>query len=465
MTSNDEKTKPKDQTLRNWRTDINRQLLIAAAVLTVGLIAGQLVWTLLLLLAVYSLRNLYQLYRLYNWLALDPDTRPLEPPESGGVWGDIYDGIYRMQKQERQSKEYLQNIINKAQESSAALEMAVVMINKQGTLDWWNHAAEELLGFRYPQDRRQSVTNLVRDPKFSEYYNRQKYDETLKMAAPGDSKRILEYQIALFGEQERLMIVRDITELQRLANMRKDFVANVSHELGTPITVIKGYLEAILDNRDSLSERWHKPIEQMRQQSMRMENMVRDLLMLSSLETRTMSRNREAVDVAGLIHEIESDTRQMFTDKSHRFITRDDDNAIIMGKRNELYSAVSNLVVNAAKYTPPNGTIELITRRDAKKFYIEVKDNGIGVEAHHLPRLTERFYRVDGSRASDSGGTGLGLAIVKHILLRHDGELIIESVYGKGSRFICAFSLERIRPMESYSETGTARSATASALK
>jgi len=453
MTDKTEPTSTREHNLHNWRTDIYRQLLIGLLVCTIGYFLGQILWTLIVLLCIYCLRNYYQLRRLHNWLALDPGTRPVEPPESSGIWGDIYDGIYRMQKQERQSKEYLENIINKAQESSAALEIAVVMINKKGTLDWWNKAAENLLGFRFPQDQNQTVTNLVRDPKFSDYYNNQNYSETLKMPAPGDSRRILEYQIALFGEQERLMIVRDITQLQRLANMRKDFVANVSHELGTPITVIKGYLEAILDNRDSLDERWHKPIDQMRQQSMRMENMVRDLLMLSSLETKTMPKNREAIDIASLIHEIENDTRQMFTDKSHTFITHCEDNALIMGKRNELYSAISNLVVNAAKYTPSNGTIELITRRDADNYYVEVKDNGIGVEAHHLPRLTERFYRVDGSRASDSGGTGLGLAIVKHILLRHDGELLIESEFGKGSRFICAFSLKRIRPAETPSQT------------
>lgn len=453
MTIRIEQTSNQEDSLHNWRKDINRQLLTGLLTCIIGYFLGQVLWTVIALLSFYCVRNYYQLRRLHHWLALDPDTRPVEPPESSGIWGDIYDGIYRMQKQERQSKEYLENIINKAQESSAALEMAVVMINKKGTLDWWNEAAEQLLGFRFPQDQNQTVTNLVRDPKFSDYYNSKNYSETLKMPAPGDSRRILEYQIALFGEQERLMIVRDITQLQRLANMRKDFVANVSHELGTPITVIKGYLEAILDNRDSLDERWHKPIDQMRQQSMRMENMVRDLLMLSSLETKTMPKNREAIDIVSLIHEIENDTRQMFTDKSHKFITRCADNTLIMGKRNELYSAISNLVVNAAKYTPPKGTIELITRRDAKRYYVEVKDNGIGVEAHHLPRLTERFYRVDGSRASDTGGTGLGLAIVKHILLRHDGELLIESEYGKGSRFICAFSLERIRATDTPSLT------------
>lgn len=432
----------------NWRTELKRHLVIIAVTCLIGYLLDQLMWALLILLGVYSARNYYHLHRLYYWLSRDPESRPPEPPESYGVWGDIYDGIYRLQKQERRSQAYLENIINKAQESSAALEIAVVMINKQGNLDWWNLAAEKFLGFRYPQDKNQSVTNLVRNPKFSDYFHTENYSETLKMEAPGDSRKILEFQIALFGEHERLMIVRDITQLQRLANMRKDFVANVSHELGTPITVIKGYLEAILDNKDSLDKRWHKPIEQMRQQSLRMENIVRDLLLLSSLETKNMPKKRDRINIGNLVHEIERDTAQMFIDKQHQFVIDCKENGTIQGKRNELYSAISNLIVNAAKYTPPKGTINVKTRFEGDRFLVEVRDNGIGIEAHHLPRLTERFYRVDGSRSTDSGGTGLGLAIVKHILMRHEGELLIESKYGKGSCFTCAFPVSRITPTD-----------------
>lgn len=442
--------------------------MLALLVCAVAWFFDVLIWAVLLLLAGYSIRNYFQLFRLYKWLASDPESRPTDPPESRGVWGDIYDGIYRLQKRERRSQSYLQNIINKAQESSAALEMAIVMIDKHGNLDWWNLAAETLLGFRYPQDKNQSVVNLLRNPQFSEYFHREHYSETLKMEAPGDSRKILEFQIALFGEHERLMIVRDITQLQRLANMRKDFVANVSHELGTPITVIKGYLEAILDNADSIDPRWHKAFDQMRQQSMRMENLVRDLLLLSTLETKTMPKNREAVNIARLVHEIENDTRQMFTDKSHTFISECDEDLVIMGKRNELYSAISNLMVNAAKYTPPKGTIRLQARKNDQAARIEVSDDGIGIEAHHIPRLTERFYRVDGSRATDSGGTGLGLAIVKHILLRHEGELLIESEFGKGSKFICQFANSRVKnkgKTEQQSNTPAVETVTATSKK
>ena len=410
----------------------------------VGWLLGRPWPALLVALLCYALLNIYQLQKLSLWLSQDPTKSGTEPPEGFGIWGEIFDGIYHLQKMERKSSVYLENIIGKAQESSTALEMAVVMINKQGNIEWWNLASEELLGFKYPQDKNQSVSNLIRNPRFASYFQQENYDETLKLEAPGDNRKILEFQIALFGEHEKLMIVRDITQLQRLEQMRTDFVGNVSHELATPITVIKGYLEAILDNMDDLNEKWRKPIKQMRQQSMRMENIVRDLLMLTSLETKNITKHRENVDVAKLIKEIESDTRQMFEDKAHTFAIDCDNAAIIIGNRSELYSALSNLVINAAKYTPVKGKISLSAQFDDDGLRIKVTDTGIGIEQQHIPRLTERFYRVDVSRSSETGGTGLGLAIVKHILKRHDAELHIESKPGLGSSFSCHFPKGRV---------------------
>lgn len=434
--------------MHNWRNDIKRQLLVWGTVVLSGYLLGQLLLVTLVALLLYCGRNYYQLYRLAHWLSKDPETRPADPPESFGIWGEIFDGIYRLQKQERRSSAYLESIINKAQESSAALEIAVVMINKQDNLDWWNLAAEKLLGLQYPQDKNQSITNLIRNPRFHDYFYGENYADTLTMDAPGDAGKMLEFQIALFGEHERLMLVRDITQLQRLARMRKDFVANVSHELGTPITVIKGYLEAIIDNKENLDEKWHKPVQQMRQQSQRMENIVRDLLMLSSLETKAVTRTKDTTSISALIGEIENDTRQIFIDKSHTFEFSCQDEVKILGKRNELYSAISNLVMNAAKYTPSRGLIKVTAKFTDTAYIVEVRDNGIGIEAEHIPRLTERFYRVDVSRSSESGGTGLGLAIVKHILARHEAELHIESELGKGSRFVCEFPLYRVRAAE-----------------
>jgi two-component system phosphate regulon sensor histidine kinase PhoR len=318
------------------------------------------------------------------------------------------------------------------------------MINKQGTLDWWNRATEELLGIRYPNDRNQAVTNLIRDPRFADYFHREKYDQTLRIEAPTKGGRTLEFQLTLFGEHEKLMLVRDVTQLHRLEAMRRDFVGNVSHELGTPITVIKGYLETIIDHKDSLDPRWHKPLEQMRSQSQRMENIVRDLLVLSSIETRSAPRVQDRISLRDLIQEIENESREIVTEKDHQLIIDLDADIEITGQRSELYSALSNLVINAAKYTPNGGRITLRAALEGGDLKIEIEDNGIGIAAQHIPRLTERFYRVDPSRSAETGGTGLGLAIVKHILARHDAELEIESTVGKGSLFRCWIPKERL---------------------
>ncbi|MDD9895984.1 MAG: phosphate regulon sensor protein PhoR, partial [Gammaproteobacteria bacterium] len=218
--------------MTSWRTELNRVLIILGITGIIGSLMGELLLVWLLTLAVFVVINLYQLRRLNKWLLNTTAENKLDAPQSLGLWGDIFDSIHRIQKQERKASKVLEQIIDKAQESSAALEMAVIMINKQGNLDWWNSASEKLLGLKYPQDRNQSVTNLIRDPRFTEYFHSENYEETLKLEAPGDSRKIIEYQIALFGENERLMIVRDVTQIQRLENMRKDFVGNVSHELG-----------------------------------------------------------------------------------------------------------------------------------------------------------------------------------------------------------------------------------------
>ena len=411
----------------------------------VGYSIGQFLPALLLLLVCYVLFNLVQLHRLTKWLAKDHASDRSAPPEGFGLWGGVFDGIYRLQKQERRASAYLENIVNKAQESSAALEMAIIMVDRNNNLDWWNKATESLLGLRYPEDRRLPVTNLIRDPAFTAYFGRNVYDEPLHINAPGDSGKRLEIQIALFGENERLIIVRDISQLHRLELMRKDFVGNVSHELGTPITVIKGYLEAILDNIQDLDGKWEKPVIQMHQQSSRMENIVKDLLALSALETGTPSRKQSSFALIQLLSEIVNDARQIFAQQDHQFSLSCDENIKFIGDRGELYSAIANLVSNAAKYTPYQGKINILIRLSEDFLEAHVEDNGPGIEAQHLPRLTERFYRVDVSRSSETGGTGLGLAIVKHIVNRHDGELTVSSEVGKGSCFTCRFPLSRVK--------------------
>lgn len=425
--------------------EINRLALFYAAATFIGFLLGDVWLALSLSSFAYIGFTLLQVLRLQKWLSQNQFEKELDPPESFGFWGEIFDGMHRLQQQKYKANFHLESLLNKAQEASAALEIAVVMIDKHGDLDWWNNASENLLGLQFPQDRHQSVTNLIRDPAFAEYFQRQKYDSALKIASNRSSNQVLEFQIALFGEQERLMIVRDVTQLHKLESMRKDFIGNVSHELGTPLTVIKGYVEAILEHVCDLDERWHKPLQQMQQQSVRMENIVKDLLMLSSLETESLGKHHcDPVQVGQLLIEIRNDVQHMFVDKAQTFDLLVSDDAVLQGDKAELYSAFSNLMVNAGKYTPENGSIQITCKLDDNGLQIAFIDDGIGIEQHHLPRLTERFYRVDVSRSSETGGTGLGLAIVKHILARHDAELIITSTPGRGSSFVCKFPRSRL---------------------
>ena len=230
--------------------------------------------------------------------------------------------------------------------------------------------------------------------------------------------------------------------------MRKDFVGNLSHELRTPITVIQGYSEALLDNLDDVDAKWKKPLKQMHQSAIRMKNLIKDLLLLSSLETETPTGQRDDVHLHALLHEITGDTQQVFPRKNHTYSIDCERDIYITGDRSELYSAFSNLLSNAAKYTPKGGKISIQTAASQAFFDIEIIDDGIGIDKQHIPRLTERFYRVSESRTTDSGGTGLGLAIVKHVLARHDGELQIHSLIGLGSRFVCRLPKSRVTESE-----------------
>ncbi|MEX1197317.1 MAG: phosphate regulon sensor histidine kinase PhoR [Pseudohongiellaceae bacterium] len=431
--------------LRDWRSAMKKLLLLLGLLLLAGLVSGQTPWVIAGGLCVYLIYTMLQLRRLHSWLYSPDNHRATQPPESYGLWGDVFDGIYQLQRRERDATQYLKNIIDRAQESTAALEIAVIMINRRGHLEWWNPAAERLLGLHGDHDRNQPVINLLRQPEFVEYFETGEYSRPLPLESPLSRERILEYQITWFGEGERLMLVRDITQLHRLETMRRDFAGNVSHELRTPITVITGYLETLLDNREGLPERWGRPLEQMYQQSQRMENIIRDLLTLTQLETKSVSRQRTAIDISALLNEIRGDAEQLFIEKQHHFLVECTLADRLQGNRNELYSAVSNLVFNAAKYTPAGGRITLSCQEESSRgIAISVADNGPGIPAQHIPRLTERFYRVDESRSTDTGGTGLGLAIVKHVLARHSATLEILSTPGKGSRFICHFPAQRV---------------------
>jgi len=426
----------------NWFRAISGRLFwLLLGCLLIGLLVGQPAWALVIGLAIYLGWMLRQLQRFQHWLQTHPGE---PPPEASGIWGEIFDGIYRMQRRDKRMRGRMQTVIERIQASTAALSDAVVMIDKDGHLEWWNHAAESLLGLRAPDDSGQHVHNLLRDPRFVHYFDHGNYREPLDIPSPLNINTWLQYNITRYGNGERLLLVRDVTRLHNLEQMRKDFVANVSHELRTPLTVVVGYLETMIDSDDGSNPRWMRPLHQMQQQARRMQSLLNDLLMLSRLETSEASAEEKPVDIALMLPGIRKDALAVSGERQHSISIDCATQARIMGWESELRSAISNLVYNAVKYTQDGGEIQITWVQDDRGARLSVTDNGPGIAAEHLHRLTERFYRVDSSRNSTTGGTGLGLAIVKHVLMRHHGELQISSTPGKGSSFTCVFPAERL---------------------
>jgi two-component system phosphate regulon sensor histidine kinase PhoR len=423
---------------QNWQGHLIRHaLLLVSVCLLLGLITGEYAWTLVIGLAGYVIWHLQQLLRLHKWLRTRQGDEP--PPDGYGLWGEVFDSIYHLLRRNQKVRGRLQAVIDRVQESTAALKDAVIMLDRDGNLEWWNVAAEKLLGLKTPQDSGQQITNLMRDPRFVEYFENHNYSEPLELPSPVNNRMRLQFHITQYGNREHLMLIRDITRLFQLEQMRKDFVANVSHELRTPLTVISGYLETLLDNVENLNPRWLRALQQMQQQGGRMQNLLNDLLLLAKLEATDYPSDNQPVAVDLLLLSIQNDAQALSGERRHRINLQADAHVRLKGSEAELRSAFSNLVFNAVKYTPDEGEICVRWWGDEQGAYFSVQDTGLGIEARHLPRLTERFYRVDSSRASNTGGTGLGLAIVKHVLLRHRAGLNIVSTLGKGSTFTCHF--------------------------
>lgn len=417
-------------------------LLILLFAAVAGLMLGQFFPAISLALLVWSIYQATMLVRSLRWIS----SKDVEPPDLPGSWGDLLYTIYRKQKSARDREQKLTAVIHRYQQSSAALEDCVVIIDTKDRLEWWNTAAERLLGLQPRVDKGKSILNLLRDPRFIRYYKKRHYQDPLELNSPINEQITLQYHITLFGQGDRLLVARDISRLKKLEQTRQSFVSNASHELRTPLTVIRGYLETFLDQ--PLPSSILRGMKQMEQQTQRMEGLVRDMLMLSRLESTEHLTEDMPVDIQLMLKEIKRDALILSGDKQHRISIEADPNYDLLGQDNELHSAFSNLVFNAVRYTPANSEIRIVWHTDAQGGYLSVYDNGPGIEAFHIPRLTERFYRVDEGRASESGGTGLGLSIVKYVMVRHGGQLKIQSTLGKGSCFICHFPVDMLIALE-----------------
>lgn len=317
---------------------------------------------------------------------------------------------------------------------------ALVLLNGECRVRWFNPAAKQLLGLRWPDDRGVALTERFSRTSLGDWLASGAVNATIEIAGPASESVTLDSTLIPFGHQQKLLLVRDVSDLDRLEKVRRDFVANVSHELRTPLTVIHGYLE-LLDGEDVPT--LAPVLTEMRAQSRRMGQIVEDLLTLSRLEMQQHLVEEEVVLMSSMLASLRKEAEALSQGR-HTISVEDAAKTDMLGSTKELHSAFSNLVSNAVRYTPTGGSIFISWRRTSRGIEYAVRDTGYGIPANHLTRLTERFYRVSSSRSRELGGTGLGLSIVKHVLNLHEGRLLIESEPGKGSTFTCVFDASRI---------------------
>lgn len=430
----------------HWRKPLTTALFVAAIALPLWAIAGR---TTALVVACALLggllaQHLYNFSQFHAWL-LDP--RPDAVPNGSGSWEQLFSYLHRLIRRQGQTEARLQEALVRFQKAGAALPEAVILLDAENRIDMCNPKAERYFGLRAARDRGQQITYLVRQPQFVDYLQSGDLSTplNLRLSTSSDAEAILSIQIVPYGDSDKLLLGRDITRWERLEIMRRDFVANVSHELRTPLTVLNGFLETLTDMEEPDPQMTRRSLQLMTQQCVRMNRLVEDLLTLSRLENTVTPLREDEVNVPDVVQHLYQDALAL-SGGHHDIRLKLETHAGLMGSPDELRSAMSNLASNAIRYTPDGGRIEIRWAEHPEGACFSVSDTGIGIEAHHIDRLTERFYRVDRSRSRETGGTGLGLAIVKHVLSRHNGRLKIDSEPGKGSTFSAVFPAERVIP-------------------
>lgn len=423
-----------------WRT-VLLLAVFALAALVLRLFTGWLVAETVFLLLVlgvlgFHLRNLE---RLGRW-ARDPRADTI--PESWGAWDSIFNRLYRLVRTQDKSQRMLSAALDRFVAAGEAMPEGVVVLDENDRIEWCNPRAMPHLGLDPKRDQGQHVAYLVRQPAFQQYLTAQDYSQPVILRNVRGAEMTLSVQLVPFDTTRKLLLSRDITQLERVQTVHRDFVANVSHELRTPLTVIGGFVETLLDLPDLDAQTREAQLGMMHDQTRRMQRLVEDLLTLSRLENGGELRE-DRVDTRALAGVLASEAEGLSQGRHKVSVTLQEPHDL-RGNYDELHSAFGNLVSNAVRYTPEGGEIRLSWRMDGDCGVFSVEDTGIGIESQHIPRLTERFYRVDRGRSRSTGGTGLGLAIVKHIIQRHQARLEIHSEPGHGSRFSIRFPAGRI---------------------
>ena len=418
---------------RNWRTSLRTPLTILALA-AAGYAFDLLTLTLIVVFGTLVIYWGWQLNRLERWL----ENSQSVPPEADGIWGRLFDHIYRLQRQSKETQGRLESSVNYLQDSLKQLRDAAIIVDQRGNISWVNDSTATLLGIELPGDVGRSLVNLVRAPQLSDYLAVGDYQIPLRLPPTPEQDRCLQVEVTTFAGGDRLIFFKDVTEQYKLEVMRRDFVGNVSHEMRTPLTVLKGYVQTIQSLDAHIVAPIERPLAQMDMQVVRMEMLLKDLLWLSRIESIENSDKTTPVDMCDLTTELVGDLRAAWPERPillvHEF------NGSVLGDPMELHSAVSNLLVNALKYSDAESEVLVEWTFQDGRPALSVVDKGDGIDPVHIPRLTERFYRVDKSRSQKTGGTGLGLAIVKHVALAHNAELRIQSELGVGSRFSLIFN-------------------------
>ena len=417
--------------------------MIAAAALLAGLGLGAATgWAVLALGALALLAyHAAKLAHLIRWLR-QPRADAL--PEARGAWDDAFALLYRYERAAVREADRLSHALLRWRQAGEALPDGVVILNAQNRIEWCNEGASRHFGLDRHADLGRPVINLVRQPEFADYIEAEDYAHAIPLHSEHGGGLSLSVQVIPYGEAQKLLLSRDITRLEKVETTRRDFVANVSHELRTPLTVLAGFLETVRELKLD-PQRTRDYMNLMAEQARRMQRIVDDLLALSTLESSPEPSPEERVNVQGLLARVKADADALSGGR-HRITLEAMEGFDIAGAESEIASAFGNLASNAVRYTPEGGSVRLIWRASQEGAEFTVEDTGVGIEPQHVPRLTERFYRVDRGRSRETGGTGLGLAIVKHALLRHQATLDIQSEPGKGSRFSARFPARRVLP-------------------
>jgi two-component system phosphate regulon sensor histidine kinase PhoR len=423
-----------------WRSELSLVFLATLLGVFIARLTGSPTLGVWLFLILYLSHHVFHINRLLNWLR---GGRSSALPKGAGVWEEIYYLIFRLRRRNRRRKKQLIRMLERFRTATAALPDATVVLNSDDQIDWFNDAAGALLGLRR-SDVGQKIGNLIRSPKFNHYLRHADYESTVGIPSPITENMQLDIRIVPYGEDLRLLVAQDVTQLRFMERVRSDFVANVSHELRTPLTVIRGYVERLSDQAENLPDNFGRMFHRIEEQSLRMQNLIDGLLSLTRLESASNQLLHQRVDVSSLLKVICREAEELEIESKPEIHLTLATDACLMGSEHELRSAFSNLVFNAMKYCEAGDRVTVSWQAQEDGVSLTVEDTGPGIAAEHLPRLTERFYQVDSGRSR--GGFGLGLAIVKHVLSRHGADFRIESTPEKGSLFCCLFPNSKIAP-------------------